>query len=146
MSAKEVTKVNPNAKNAGSKSDTKAEKPSKKRVLFPKAKDVKFEKPIPEGFDFMKHVPLKKVDFKSSGTFLRHKAEFLKFQAGKLSTSADELEKKGLRIEALGDEKTAGKVKKVERLQNTLSELRKQLAESGINIDEILAGSAKTEE
>jgi CRISPR/Cas system-associated protein Cas5 (RAMP superfamily) len=145
--SKEVKKVNPNVKNAGnSEQNTKAEKPSKKRTLFPIAKDAKFETPIPEGFDFAKHVPLKKTNFKSSGTFLRHKSEMLKWQASKLTTSADDLEKKGLRIEALGDEKTAGKVKKVERLQNTLAELREQLAASGINIDEILAGSAKKTE
>jgi hypothetical protein len=109
-----------------------------KRIDFPIEKGVKLTVPMPEGFNLEKHNRIKKVNFEKGGIYLQHCAAINRIQIERLTAQAKDWDSKADRMLRLGDDKTAKKVKKIERLQGTLANLKKELEESGVDISEIL--------
>lgn len=115
-----------------------------KRVAFPGKKPADgFKEAMPKDFDFKLHKPLKKADFGSTALFMQHKASFIDYRADGMKELANKMRAKAERFAALGDDKTAKKVKKAERIQKQLAELSKELEGSGIDINKILEEAKK---
>jgi len=121
-------------KKVGTKSST--EKESKKRTVFSHAKPLT---EIPASFDWAKHRPLKQKDFANKGFYLRFRAAQFMHSAEVATANAEKATKAAIRFETVGDEKTAKKVKRAERIAKQLAELQAELAEQGIDLDTISA-------
>lgn len=117
------------------------EKKKVKRIDFPIAEGKKLTEPVPAGFDLKKHNPIKKAHFDKTSQYLRHRAFLNRQKAEVITAQAVEFETKADRMEKFGDEATVKKVKKIERLQGTLTNLTKELEAAGINIQDILSAA-----
>jgi len=135
-----VTPKNGNVK--APKTDATKEVKKAKKIDYP-VKDGQKLAELPKDFDPEKHNPIKKVHFEKSSDHLRHRASICKHRADQYQKQADDFAQKAERMEKFGDEKTAKKLKKVEKLRSTLDDLRAQLTAEGINVDEILSGVAE---
>lgn len=91
-----------------------------------------FKKAVPEGFDFRAHKSLKKRDFALDHLFYEYRAAEMDFKAAAFRKQAEEIKK-------LGSAKDRGRAKRLVKLQEKMAELRKQLEEQGINVNELLA-------
>lgn len=89
-------------------------------------------KEVPADFDPKVHMHLKKTDFESDGAFLRFRAAQLRAQAAKFETEAELADKLGSRADRQ-------KAKKLIAMQSKMEELRKQLADAGVDIDALTA-------
>lgn len=122
---------------------TTPEKPkrSKKKVFENVgSKDEKiypFTEAIPEGFDFKLHKSLKKKDFKEDYLYFEHRAAECEIKAVAYRDEAAEVKK-------LGSAKARGSAKRLVKMQDKMSELKKQLSEQGIDVEALLA-KAKAE-
>jgi len=105
-------------------------------IAIPKAiKDG--EKVVYAGYDVRKHLPLKKSDFASLGTYMRYQGFVARYKADVLIKIATEKETKANHIEKFGDEQTRRKVQKVARMREQLEALQKQLEAEGVDISGI---------
>jgi len=140
-----TTKVNPSSpENPNQPESEEGKKGKDKKVDFKIPEGKKLTQSVPEGFDPEKHNVLKKVDFEKGAHYLQHRAFINRTRSAGLLKQAADYDKKAERMLKFKDEKTAKKVKKIERLQSTLADLTKQLSEAGIDVKEILAGVAET--
>lgn len=117
--------------------DKKEKKGKVKRVAFKKAPKDGHTDAMPEGFDFTKHLSLKKGDFDKTSTFLKHRAGEMKLRGVAMVEKADKMLVKAERVDKLGDDKTAKKVKRAERIKKQLGALISELEEAGIDLDAI---------
>lgn len=97
-----------------------------------------FSEAVPEGFDFDKHKPLKKRDFKEEYLYYEFRAEDLERKAAKLREQAEESKK-------LGSGKARQKAKRLVKLKSQIAKLTESLKESGVDVESILASMAETE-
>lgn len=94
-------------------------------------------KVIYAGFNCRKHVPLKKSDFASITTYMRHQAYVARVKAAILIKGAEDKEVKAARMEKFGDDATRKKVAKMARMREQLAALQTQLKEDGVDISDI---------
>lgn len=113
---------------------------AKKRVPFSAKKKPAdgWTEAVPEGFDFDKHLIMKKDEFATQVPFMRHRAASLTHRSTALAAEAKSLEDKATRYEALGDEKTRSQVKRAERIAGQLEGLIGNLKDAGVDIESIL--------
>ncbi len=97
----------------------------------------------PEGFSFDLHKPLKKSAFAKSGFFMAHRAALLEFKGNKIIKMAQDMKAKADKFIAAGDDKAAKSLKKAEKTLVHLEMLKKELADSGVNVEEIFAKMQK---
>jgi hypothetical protein len=90
-----------------------------------------FKVPVPENFDFDTFKALKKRDFASDEMFYRYRAAEMEHKAAGFITKAEEAKK-------MGSAADRGKAKRLIKLQEKMAELKKQLTEQGVNVDELL--------
>ncbi len=133
--AKDTRKVG----GAGNKGDgkDKAKKGKSKRTAFKKAPKTGWTESLPEGFAFDKHLSLKKTDFDKLSTHMKHKAEELRTRGQQMLDKAEKMSVKAERVDKLGDDKTAKKVKRAERIKKQLAALTAELEDAGIDLDAI---------
>lgn len=121
----------------------KPQKPevAKKVVATKTAKKTGFkvsEKPygvaVPEAFSFKDHKPLRKKNFENEALFYEHKAAEMDYKRGDFLGKAEEARK-------LGSPKERAKKRQIIKLQEKMSELRKQLEGQGIDVDALLQGT-----
>jgi len=113
------------------------------RIDFPKIgnKDEKiypFDSVMPPEFDFKTHKTLKKKDFTADHLYFSHRAAEARFKAEQFDAQAEEAKK-------LGSAKDRGKAKRLIKLTEKMAELKEQLAGQGIDVEKLLADSAKEE-
>lgn len=94
---------------------------------------------VPSDFDPKLHKPLKKGDFENEAVFMRMKADELEAKAKKLREDAEVVEK-------LGNKADRAKAKKLRAMQEKMTDLRKQLEEQGIDVDELLGDDDEEDE
>ncbi len=94
---------------------------------------------MPVGFAFTSHKPLSKKVFGSTGHFLAHRAELLKFKGANLVAQGTKLAEKAEQYIKAGGDKNAKVIKKAEKAAASMAELAATLAESGLDINAILA-------
>jgi len=86
---------------------------------------------VPEDFDSRTHKALKKTDFETDGAFFR-------MRAAQCQANADKFMKEAELSDKLGSRKDRAKVKKLEAMQSKMEELKKQLAEAGVDIESLV--------
>lgn len=91
---------------------------------------------VPMDFDFSKYRPLKKRDFAEEHMFYEHKAMELEAKAKLYREDAAE-------SKALGSTADRAAARKLVAMTAKLDELRKGLADAGIDVDALLAAAAK---
>lgn len=139
MAKKETAATKPAASAApGSKGSEAAVAEPKGKIAHPALKvdadgkpTVKLES-VPADFDPKKHKPLKKTDFASEATFCEMRADEFERKAADLRQEA-ELIRKG------GGKKAAQKAKRLAKMQERMEALKKELAESGIDVESLMA-------
>ncbi len=109
------------------KKDKKDKKPTP-AFLVPKEK---FDKAVPEGFVFGKHKTLKKNAFQADHLYFAHRAADLAFRSEQFTAKAEEAKK-------IGSGKERNKAKRLQKMQAKMSELRKELEDQGIDVNELL--------
>lgn len=138
MATKQQSNKKTSAAAPGTKGDEAAAAEKKGKIFHPALKadaegkpTVKLEE-VPADYDPKKHKPLKKSDFASEATYCIMRAEELERKAADYRQEAD-LIKKG------GGKKAAQKAKRLAKMQERMEALKKELAESGINVEELMS-------
>jgi len=122
----------------GSKGDESTAPQKKGKVHHPLLKVDADGKPteklesVPDDFDPKVHKPLRKSDFASEASYLIMRAEDLEQKAKGYRDEA-ELIRKG------GGKKAAAKAKRLQKMQERMDALKKELEESGIDTAELLS-------
>lgn len=119
---------------------TPAKSKSKGRVQFKLVgnKDTEvypFKVSLPEDFDFKTNKSLKKRDFTADYLFYEYRALECDFKAAAFRIVAEEVKK-------LGSAKDRSSAKRLVKLQEKMAELKTQLTEQGVDVDELLANAA----
>jgi len=94
-----------------------------------------FKETVPTGFDFKNHKTLKKVNFVTDELYYLHRAAEQDAKATTWRAQAAE-------AKAMGTSKDRGKAKRLIKLTEKMAELKKQLQEQGIDVEELLKGVA----
>lgn len=94
-----------------------------------------FKDAVPEGFDFATNKPLKKRDFSADHLFYEYRAAEMDFKAAAFRKQAEEAKK-------LGSAKDRSRAKRLVKLQEKMAELKKQLTEQGVDVEDLLAAAA----
>jgi hypothetical protein len=89
------------------------------------------------GYNVRRHLPIKKGQFESTGTYLRYQAYVARLKAAILIKNAEDKESKAERVEKFGDEKTRRAVAKVAKMREMLKSLESQLEAEGVNVEDI---------
>lgn len=116
----------------GAKGSPKAKK--EKRVKVPYAVPEGGLESYPEDFDPKKHKPLKRTDFKNELVYLEKRREKLAKSLASLDTEIETVKK-------LGPGKERQKAKKLLKVQREFDELKKTLAEQGVDVASLLGGT-----
>jgi hypothetical protein len=95
------------------------------------------DKVVYQGWDAKVNKGLAKKDFGDEPTYLNYKALVLEGRAQRMLTAVASLRDKATRLGKFGDAATRRKVKKIERMQETLAKLKSELTADGINIEEL---------
>lgn len=85
---------------------------------------------LPDDFNPKLHAPFGKNDFKTDGDYLRHRGDVLKAKSEQLYGEARLADKMGSRSDR-------AKAKQLQKMQTKMAELRQQLIDAGVNIDEL---------
>lgn len=94
-----------------------------------------FKVAMPEGFDFATNKPLKKRDYSADYLFYEYRALEMDFKAATFRKQAEEAKK-------LGSAKDRSRAKRLVKLQEKMDELKKQLTEQGVDVNELLSAAA----
>ena len=89
---------------------------------------------VPDNFSFETHKAIKRKAFAADHLFFGHKAAELRFKA-------DRFEAKATEAKAMGGSKDRAAAKRLQRMQAKMGELRDQLEEQGVNVDELLGAT-----
>ncbi len=87
-------------------------------------------KVVPDDFSAKLHEPFTRADFIGDGDYLRHRADGFKVKSEQLYAEARLADKMGSRSDR-------AKAKQLKKMQEKMGELRQQLIDAGINIDEL---------
>lgn len=110
------------------KEQRKKEKKHTPAFLVPKEK---FDVAVPEGFVFGKHKTLKKNMFQADHLYFTHRAADLASRSEQFVVKAEEAKR-------LGSGKERNKAKRLRKMQEKMAELRKELEDQGIDVNELL--------
>lgn len=127
-----TTKVNPNKTD---KTDSKKQHDAKTYVAG--NDDAKYEVALPDGFDFNEHKLLRRKNFVNDALYFEHRALHLEHRAAAFRGMAAE-------AKAFGSREDRARAKKLQRMNDQMAELRKQLESSGVDVSALLAAKAET--
>ncbi len=109
----------------------KKEIPVKKETPSFEIPDGGLDVAMPEEFEFGEYKPLKKKEFQADHLYFSHRAI-------ELSVRAEAFEAKAEEAKLLGSGKDRSKAKRLQKMQLKMEELRRELEEQGIDVDELL--------
>jgi len=95
------------------------------------------DKVIYQGWDAKTNKGLAKKDFGDEPTYLLYKALTIEGRAQRMLQAVESLRDKATKLSKFGDAATRRKVKKIERMQETLAKLKGELVADGISIEEL---------
>lgn len=128
---KRKKKEKPAKPNVNTTSTKSAGKTVFKLVGSKDSKEYPFTEVEPEGFDFKVHKSLKKRDFAADHLYYLYRAKELDSKAAAFRKQAEEAEK-------LGSVKDRGRMKRLVKLQDKVAELKQQLEDQGVDVEELL--------
>ena len=113
---------------------------SKKKKTNFKIREKAYDVKVPVNFNFDDYKPLKKKNFTTEALYFEHRRAAALHQAEVFGKKAEE-------SRTLGSTKERRQKKQVVKMQEKMSELRKQLEDQGIDVKKLLedAAAAKTE-
>lgn len=137
----------PSAQPGTKEPKAKKEKEKKaKRIEFPGLvaeengeKTRKQLKEWPADFDPKAHKPLRRGDFENESVFLIHRADEFEARAKAYRTEAEAVSK-------LGSAQDRAKTKRLAAMQKKIEDLKKQLADQGVDVEAMMAAMAATAE
>jgi hypothetical protein len=94
-----------------------------------------FKVAVPEGFNFKTNKQLKKKDFASAELYFN-------FRAAEMDAKAQSFRDQAIIAKAEGTGTERGKAKRLIKLTEKMAELKKQLQEQGIDVEELLKSAA----
>jgi hypothetical protein len=145
--AKKVGTKKVGTQKKGSKSKGEEKPRGKKEFEFQGEKlTVTPENPVPEGYSFEEHKPLKKNQFEESWMFTAWQAAQAEHRVEQARQKAEALKAKAEKERTMGDEKTRKAAKRAVRLTQELEKLSQSLEDSGVDLDELVSLAKKEKE
>jgi len=127
-----ATKVKPQTKGKDKGTvESKGTKKAKGRKGF-KISETPYDVAMPDGFNFDDYKPLKKKNFAQEYTYFEHRALAAEHRAAKFRQMAKDSKKYGSTADR-------AKARRLVKLQTKMEELKTQLIEQGVDVEQLLA-------
>lgn len=92
---------------------------------------------VPTDFNPREHLPLKRPDFATEDLYLRFKSAQLRARGQQMLDRANKLDEQATQIQKFGDPAARAKVRKFQKLADTMKELKATLEKEGISLADL---------